>query len=331
MTVGVLVHRDLFFSAARRRFWITAAIATMVAAAFGQPIQQPPFNREQAAQRTLTSVWQPRIVRDIEYAQVGNISLRLDLYLPGSEGPHPLIVWIHGGAFLGGDKARIFWTPLPNLTERGYAIASINYRLSGQATFPALVQDAKAAIRWLRANAGKYRIKADRIVVGGESAGGYLSAMLGTTGDVAALEDLTMGNPKESSRVQGVVDFFGPSDFLQMDAGAPRPCEKPQVHNVPQSPESRLLGCSLQTCPEKVRMANPITYVSKEDPPFLILHGTGDCLVAPNQSQLLYDALRTAGVRADLHLLPDLAHADKLFLTDDNEKLVNAFLESVLK
>ncbi len=310
---------------------VFASVLFLAAAAFGQSSQQPPIDREEMARRTMTAVWKPHTVPDLEYARVGNISLRLDLYLPGTKGPHPLFVWIHGGAFLSGDKARIFWTPAPTLAERGIAVASINYRLSGQATFPALVQDTKAAVRWIRANAVKSAIKADRIVVGGESAGGYLAAMLGTTGDVSALEDLSMGNPKESSRVQGVVDFFGPTDFLQMDAGVPRGCEKPVAHNTPESPESRLLGCNLQACPDKVKAANPIAYVSKDDPPFLILHGTGDCLVAPNQSQLIHDALKATGVRSELHLLPGLAHADRRFITPENERIVDDFLYSILK
>ncbi len=274
---------------------------------------------------------EPRVIKDVEYARAGDISLRLDLYLPEAQRPAPLIVWIHGGAFRSGDKGGIFWSPMPRQTERGYAVASINYRLSGQAAFPALVYDCKAAIRWLRANAGKYGLRAERIVVAGESAGGYLSALLGTSGSVAELEDLAMGNPSESSRVQAVVDFFGPTDFLQMDAGVPTSCPNPQVHNAPDSPESRLLACTIPACPEKVRAANPITYITKDDPPFLILHGTGDCLVPSTQSQLLYDALRKAGIRADVHLLPGLAHADRRFLTPENEKLVNGFIDGVLK
>ncbi len=308
-----------------------AAIALLSVSMSGHSYQRPDLDRARAVRNTMATVWQPRITRDIEYARAGDVSLRLDLYVPGTKGPHPLFVWIHGGAFLGGDKARIFWTPISNLAERGYAVASINYRLSGQAAFPALVKDAKAAIRWLRANAAKYEIKADRIVVGGESAGGYLSAMLGTTGGITALEDLTMGNANQSSRVQGVVDFFGPSDFLKMDATVPRSCEKPMTHNDPQSPESRLLGCNIQNCPDKVKAANPITYVSKDDPPFLILHGTGDCLVPSNQSQLLHNALKAASVRSELHLLSGLAHADKRFITPENEKLVNDFLKATLK
>jgi len=270
-------------------------------------------------------------VPDLEYARAGDISLKLDLYLPKTKGPHPLIAWFHGGTFKEGDKSQIFWTPLMHQTERGYAIASINYRLSTQAAFPALIQDAKAAIRWLRANAGKYDINAERIVVGGESAGGYLAAFLGTTGDVTIFDRFPMANSKQSARVQGVVDFYGPTDFLQMDAGTPKSCEKPVVHSDPGSPESRLLACNLQQCPEKVQAANPITYVTKDDPPFLIFHGTGDCIVPPNQSQLLYDALTAAGVRASLHLLPEFSHNDKRFLSSEYEKMVNEFLDSIVK
>jgi acetyl esterase/lipase len=273
----------------------------------------------------------PRLVQDIEYARAGGVSLKLDLYLPEGRGPHPLIVWIHGGAFRMGDKGSIWWKPMPGQTERDYAVASINYRLSGQAIFPALVHDAKAAIRWLRANAAKYELRADRIVVAGESAGGYLSTMLGTTAGVVALEDPALGNPKESSRVQGVVDFFGPTDFRQMDAGVPKSCTNPQVHNAPDSPESQLLGCPLPTCPDKVKAANPMTYINKNLPPFLIVHGTGDCLVPSQQSQLLSEALKAAGVRADLHLLPALGHADARMITPEMEKLVNEFIDSVLK
>jgi len=270
-------------------------------------------------------------VPDLEYGRAGEISLKLDLYLPKGAGPHPLIVWIHGGGFMAGDKRQIFWTPLLRETERGYAVASVNYRLSGQATFPAPFQDVRAAIRWLRANAQKYAINAECIVVGGESAGGYLAALLGTAGAVAVFDTFPMTNSKQSSRVQGVVDFFGPTDFLQMDAGTPRSCEKPMVHDAVDSPESRLLGCNLQKCPEKAKIADPITYVSKDTPPFLILHGTADCLVAPSQSQLLYDALKAAGARASLHLLPELSHGDRRFISGENEKLVNEFLDSVLK
>ncbi len=271
----------------------------------------------------------PRALRDLEYARPASGRLLLDLYLPESGGPYPLIVWVHGGAFRAGNKAGIWYKPILNQTQRGYAVASIDYRLSGIATFPALVHDAKAAVRWLRANAAKYNLKADRIVVAGESAGGYQAVMLGTSGGVTELEG-ALGNSKESSRVQGVIDFFGPTDFLAMDDGASA-CKTPMVHRAAGSPESLLLGCNLADCPERVKAANPITYVSRDDPPFLILHGTADCLVPHSQSQRLYDALHAAGVKADLHLLPEVGHADQRFMTAETEKLVSDFVDSVLR
>ena len=268
-----------------------------------------------------------KVLNNLEYARPESGPLSLDLYLPESGGPFPPIVWIHGGAFRSGDKGGIWYKPILNQTQRGYAVASIDYRLSGAAKFPALVQDAKAALRWLRANAARYNLKADRIVVAGESAGGYQAAMLGTSGGVAELEG-TLGNPKESSRVQGVIDFFGPTDFLTMDDGASS-CKTPLVHRAPTSPESQLLGCNLDDCPERAKASAPITYVSRDAPPFLILHGTADCQVPHSQSQRLYDALHAAGVRADLHLLPEVGHGDRRFMTPETDKWVSEFLDSV--
>jgi acetyl esterase/lipase len=272
---------------------------------------------------------QPTALRNLEYAHPQSGPLLLDLYLPEAGAPFPLIVWIHGGAYRSGDKGGIWYKPILNQTRRGYAVASIDYRLSGTAKFPALVHDAKAAIRWLRANAAQYHLKADRIVVAGESAGGYQAAMLGTSGGVAELEG-TLGNAKESSRVQGVIDFFGPTDFLAMDDGASA-CKTPLVHRAPNSPESQLLGCNLDDCRDKVKATNPIAYVGADAPPFLILHGLADCQVPHTQSQHLYDALRAAGVKADLHLLPDVGHGDQRFMTPETDRLVSDFLDSVLR
>jgi len=184
-------------------------------------------------------------------------------------------------------------------------------------------------VRWLRANAAQYNLDAGRIVVAGESAGGYQAVMLGTSGGVAALEG-TPGNSKESSRVQGVIDFFGPTDFLAMDDGASS-CKTPLVHRTPNSPESQLLGCNLDDCPDKAKASSPITYVSRDAPPFLILHGKADCQVPHSQSQRLYDSLRAAGVKAELHLLPDVGHGDQRFMTPETEKWVSEFVDSVLR
>jgi len=273
-----------------------------------------------------------RVLKDLEFARPSALPLQLDLYLPPGNGPFPLTVYIHGGAFMRGDKGRIWYSPMLRQPERGYALASLNYRLSGQAPFPAAVFDVKAAIRWLRANAAKYNLKADRIVVAGESAGGYLAVMLGTSGGVATLEDPGMGNRGESSRVQGVIDFFGPTDLREMDRGTPKACDNAMVHGDAGSPEALFLGCkTIADCPAKAKTANPVGYLNGNTPPFLILHGTADCLVSPLQSQVLYDALSVARVRAALHRYPDLAHADHRFLTPETEKRVNDFIDSILK
>jgi acetyl esterase/lipase len=272
---------------------------------------------------------QLKALRNLEYARPESGPLLLDLYVPETGGPFPLIMWIHGGAFRSGDKSGIWYKPILNQVQRGYAVASIDYRLSGSAKFPALVHDAKAAVRWLRANAARYNLKADRIVVAGESAGGYQAVMLGASGGVAELEG-TLGNPGQSSRVQGVIDFFGPTDFLAMDDGASS-CRTPLVHRTADSPESQLLGCNPGDCPERAKASNPITYVRRNGPPFLILHGTADCQVPHSQSQRLYDALRAAGVKADLHLLPEVGHGDRRFMTPETEKWVTGFVDSVLR
>ena len=173
----------------------------------------------------------------------------------------------------------------------GYAVASVDYRLSGEALAPAQIQDVKAAVRWLRANASKYNLDPQKFAAFGQSAGGNLVALLGTSCGAAALEGAELGNADQSSCVQAVVDWFGPTDFLQMDQQfAGTSC--PATHDAADSPESLVVGAPIQTVPDKVQLVNPITYVTADAPAFLIQHGTADCNVPPQQSQLLYDALK---------------------------------------
>lgn len=240
-----------------------------------------------------------RILRDITYSQSG---MKLDLYLPAEvRGPLPLIVWIHGGAWKQGDKADLkrAWGDLSQLVDDGYIFASINYRLSQEATFPAQVHDCKAAIRWLCAHAGEYGIDPRRIGVGGASAGGHLAALLGTSDKISELEG-DGGNPRYSSSVQAVCDCFGPTDLLRMSE------MKEELEK--ESPESLMIGGPLRENVEKVIQANPITYIHKNAPPFLILHGDKDVVVPADQSQILYKALRKAKVEATLHIVPGGGH-----------------------
>ena len=232
--------------------------------------------------------------RDVTYATVGKKKLLLDLYVPDVAEPDrlPLIVWIHGGAWRAGNKQNC---PALPFTTKGYVAASISYRLSHEAIFPAQIEDCKAAIRWLRANAERYKIDPNRIGVWGSSAGGHLVALLGASGDVIKLEG-SGGNLGFSSRVQAVCDFFGPTDFLKMDQESLP--NSPIIHDAPDSPESKLVGGAIQEYPDRVARANPITYVSPDDPPFLIVHGDKDPLVPWQQSKYLYEARKQAGLES---------------------------------
>jgi acetyl esterase/lipase len=259
--------------------------------------------------------------RDLPYVENGHPRQRLDLYLPALGAAAPLIVWIHGGAFrMGSKEDRV---PLEML-ERGYAIASLNYRLSQHARVPAQIEDCKAALRWLRANAGMYNLDPERFASWGESAGGHLAAMLGAAGDERSLE--VGAHLEHSSRVQAVLDFFGPTDFLQMDAHR---LPEGQVHDVADSPESQLLGGPIQERPAAVARANPVSYVTAQAPPFLIVHGDRDPLVPYHQSTLLAAALEAAGVPVTLYTVVGAGHGG--FDDPQIPTLVHAFLAAHLR
>jgi acetyl esterase/lipase len=246
-----------------------------------------------------------KLVSDVAYAPASPASSRghlLDLYLPeGVPGPYPVVIWQGGSAWMSDDTKAADGDATPGApslasrwTPKGYAVVGLNERSSAQAKFPAQLYDLKAGVRWLRANATKYGLDADRIGIIGNSSGGWSAAITGTTGDVADLEG-DIGVRGQSSRVQAVVDLYGPTDFLEMDSHACKPntgCVSAIQHDAPDSPESQVMGCPIQTCRDKVERANPITYVSQDDPPFLVMHGEDDSLVPYHQSVLMFEALR---------------------------------------
>jgi acetyl esterase/lipase len=259
--------------------------------------------------------------RDLAYVSNGHERQKLDLYLPKEGTNLPLIIYIHGGAFRMGSKEQGVPTEYLSL---GYAVASINYRLSQHAKFPAQIEDCKAAVRWLRANAARFRLDPNRFAAWGASAGGHLVAMLGTTGDV---KEFDVGeNLDQSSRVQAVVDYFGPTDFLQMDDHR---LPDGMVHNTPDSPESQLIGGPLQENKDKIAKANPITYVTPDDPPFLIVHGDSDPLVPHHQSELLEAALKKAGVPVIFYTVKGGGHGG--FRDPKVPELTRDFLNKYLK
>jgi acetyl esterase/lipase len=271
---------------------------------------------------------------DVAYASVSP-SQTLDLYLPDGPGPFPLVINIHGGGFMMGDKGMLDAPIAKALLARGIAVASIDYRLSGEARFPAAIEDAKAAVRFLRANAARYKIDPERFLAFGQSAGGNLASLIGTTGNAAVFDNPALGNPGVSSRVSAVIDWFGPSDFSQMDPQAKaQGC--PPDHGAADSPESTYLGAPIATVPDKVKAANPIAYIDPADPPFLLQKGSEDCLVPVAQSKVLADALTKAGVQAQLEMLEGAGHGDMglwtpIFLSDANIARVVAFAEAHLR
>jgi acetyl esterase/lipase len=271
------------------------------------------------AQSTQGPATPPRVVRDITYATTDSASRAghlLDLYIPtASTGPTPVVIFSSGSAWMANNGRQGGPALAAELSKAGYAVAGVAIRTSGQTTFPGQLHDIKAAIRWLRANAGNHNLNPNRIGIAGESSGGWLAAMAAVTGDVAELEG-DLGTTGVSSAVQAAIAYYPPTDFLQMDAWALRPCD-PAVgmnpsrafcHDGPESPESRLIGCAIQSCAEKTQRANPIRYISRADSPIMIIHGGTDPLVPHAQGELLYQALNKACRDAVFISLPVAGH-----------------------
>jgi len=275
----------------------------------------------QTASRTPEGV---KAYRNMEYVENGHERNKLDLYVPEkAEGPLPLLIWVHGGGWQNGSKDGC--PPLrAGYTDRGYAVASINYRLSGHATFPAQIEDCKAAIRWLRANAKKYNLDPKRFGVWGSSAGGHLVALIGTSGGV---KEFDVGpNLDQSSAVQAVCDYYGPTDFVVF-VTTPRY----ESHAKADAPEAKLIGGAVMENKDKAAKVNPITYVTKDDPAFLIVHGDKDGTVPINQSQLLYESLKKNGTQVEFHTIHGAGHGGAGFNAAVVTSKVEAFFETYLK
>ncbi|MBN2058860.1 MAG: alpha/beta hydrolase [Deltaproteobacteria bacterium] len=281
------------------------------------------------------------IHRDIPYA-IQSEAQKLDIYLiPKREKPCPVIMWIHPGGFHDGDKDGSANPPLAvvnmirliqPMLERGYAVVSINYRLSQEAVFPALIFDVKAAVRWIRANAADYNFHPEKIAAWGSSAGGYLAAMLATTNGVKELDDLSLGNQEQSGKVLAAVDWFGPTHFLHMDAQHEQLGQEADVHD-PESPESRLMGAPVMTIPEKCDAASPVTYVNQDSSPVFIQQGTGDPVIPYPQSIMLAEKMAAAigEENVSLELVKDAGHADPVFFSLENVHKVIDFIDRYMK
>jgi len=270
---------------------------------------------------------------DIPYAHFSP-SQNLDIYLPDEgDGPFPVIVYLHGGAFSIGDKRDIYVLNTLKSIKHGYALVSANYRLSGEATFPAGIQDVKASIRWVRANCNDYGLDENRIAVWGCSSGANFAAMVCLTDNVSELDDLSLGNPEYPCNVQAAIDWFGPTDFLKMDTQLEENGFGPGDHGKVDSPESRYLGAKISDVPLKVELANPLTYIHEHMPPILIQHGRLDDLVPVQQSMMFVDKLEKyiSPDRFEFDIVEGAGHADPLFETDENMERVFSFLDKHLK
>lgn len=262
--------------------------------------------------------------RDLAYVDNGHERHKLDLYLPKqAQGPLPVLIWVHGGGWQNGSKDGC--PPLhAGYVERGYAVASLNYRLSGHAVFPAQIEDCKAAIRWLRAHAEKFGLDPQRFGVWGSSAGGHLVALLGTSGEVKAFD--VGAHLDQSSAVQAVCDYYGPTDFVAFVR-----TKGYESHASANAPEAKLLGGTVEEKPEQAKQANPITHISADDPPFLIVHGDRDPVVPLHQSELLFEALKKAGISAHFHTIEGAAHGGGGFNGGDIASMVADFFDARLQ
>lgn len=256
-----------------------------------------------------------RVVRDVPYVESGHWRQKVDLYVPtAARGAVPVFVWIHGGAWLAGSKVE--GAAFAFLAERGFAVASVGYRLSGDAPFPAQIDDVRAAVGWLARNAGEFGADGGRIVVAGQSAGGHLASLLGATAG-----SLTPALP-----VVGVIDFYGPAD-LRAGPIAEDYRNRPAVGGAVAL--AAFLGGSPQQKPAVAAAASPVTHVTADDCPFLIVHGDRDPIVPIAQSRRLDTALRAAGVPTEFVVVPGGGHGGRGFGDLAVRERMTAFLEEV--
>ena len=270
---------------------------------------------------------------DLPYSNISEAQ-KLDIYLPEEgDGPFPVILNIHGGAFAIGDKRDIHLMTFLQGLERNYAVVSVNYRLSSEAIFPAGLQDLKASIRWIKANQAQYCLDGNRIAACGGSAGGNYAALLCLTASVSELDDLSLSNPEYTCHIHAAVDWFGPTNFLKMDEQLAENGYSSGAHGDADSPESRYLGAKLSDVPLKVELANPMTYVHKHMPPILIQHGRLDTMVPVQQSIMFVEKMKkyVSHDRFEFDIVEGAGHGDPLFETQENMNRVFSFLDKHLK
>ncbi len=272
---------------------------------------------------------------NISYANLSQAQ-KMDIYLPDTAGPYPVIIWIHGGGYMSGDKNIGYLHLAKEGLKRGYAVVSINYRLTNESQHPAQINDVKAAIRYIRANSIEYNLNPDKIAVWGSSAGGGLAALAGTSGNVEELQDDSLGNSNVSDQVQAVVDMKGPINFSTL---------LPQLQKMNNSQNKsynyresehmmeKLMGGNVSLIPDQVAMANPETFISPDDPPFFIVHGSGDSLIPCEQSVDFANKLQIVlgSSKVTIEVIPGADHNAAYFSTQQNINQILDFLDKNLK
>ena len=259
--------------------------------------------------------------QDVVYATVDGKKLGLDIYMPAGVQTPPLLVWVHGGAWRSGTKERV---PMV-FVEHGIATASLDFRLSTEARFPAAVQDIKAAIRFLRANASEYRYRTDRIAISGSSSGGHLAALVGVTNGHTALEGTVGDHPDQSSDVQAIVSYYGASNLTTILAQS-----TPHGLNVREPALNLLLGALPESAKELAELASPVFHVDRGDPPLLLVHGDQDPQMPINQAHELEGAYKQLGLDVSLDVVHGAAHGGNAFFSGDHLTRALEFLHRTI-
>ena len=259
--------------------------------------------------------------KDVIYATVDGKPLGLDLYIPAKSGRIPLLVYVHGGAWRAGTKAQ---APM-QFVQNGFAMASLDFRQSTDAPFPAMVHDIKGAIRFLRAKAGEYGYATNRIAIAGASSGGHLAALVGVTGGHRELEGTVGGNLDQSSDVQAILDYFGASNLTTILAQS-----TPFGLRVREPALELLLGAPPDQATAQAELASPVKHVDRNDPPLLLLHGDQDPQMPINQAHELHGAYEAAGLDVAFDVVHGAAHGGDLFYAPEHLEQALAFLRRTI-
>ena len=300
---------------------ISLLLAVAVCKGYGNPEGNTPLISEEKQE--------PAPVKshiDLVYAKHGDREMKLDLYVPEKgEGPFPIVIWVHGGSWRGGDKKDCFPFKF-GYCQNGYAAASLSYRFTDVAPFPAQIEDCKAAIRWLKAHAKTYNIDPNHIGVWGASAGGHLVCLLGVTGKTRKFD--VGDHLDQTSEVHAVCNYFGPTDFLTwfMDLNPDTDLKKGLIEVL-----TAFLGGPIKEKKELAKDASPVTYVDQHVPPFLHVHGTVDQIVPVEQAEILHDKLRAANVWSRLFIIPQGDHGGDDFVSQKMLKEIQLFFDKNLK